>query len=151
MSDKVLLGRSAKVYRNTAVSGDPTWNEITVVQDAARNSERAEVDATTRGDGDEQVSVVVQKKRTVEFTLRAHLTDAGFLALQTAHEAGTPIRLLVMNGPNNVTGTKGVDRDWYVRTWNESQPIAGIVTVQVSLAPAADGSTTPAVVTGASA
>lgn len=139
MSEKVLLGRKATIERDTTPGATATWAAITVVRDVSRNAERAEVEATTRGDGDEWVGVVAHKKRSIEFELRAHTTDAGYLALHNAFEDGSSIHCRVMNGPIDVDGTKGVSRDWKVSSWQESQPLEGIVTVQVKLMPAADG------------
>lgn len=145
-----MLGVKAKLYRNTASYGSPTWTEITLVGDSSVNASWDE------GDGSARVSRVKQVAKTMmglELTakVRVDLTDAGYLALMTALHSDTPIDLLVLNGPSTTNGVQGYRADFHVMSASEDQAMGNVIFKDFALKPSVSSNLAKKVTVAASA
>jgi len=64
-----VLGLDAKLYRNTATWGSPSWDEFTNVKDVKLNLQKAEADTTTRGGNGWRSKTGTLKEGSIEFTM----------------------------------------------------------------------------------
>lgn len=138
-----ILGFDAKLYRLTTGTR-ATWNdgstpalltEVTNVKDLTRNQEDDEVDTTTRADGGYETVIGGLRKSPVDFKMVAELSDADYLAFRTKYAARQAIALGIFDGDVETAGVQGLWADFAILKFVESQPINGVVEVDVSVKP----------------
>lgn len=128
-------GYEGFLYRDTAVSGGPTWTAVDTAGTVELPNTDTEADVTTRASGGFRMTSQVLTELGVEFTLFDDPTDEHLAALLAKKAAKTPIRMLVMNGSKDLDGTEGWDALWTVTQAPKSQPIDGKQTVKFVLKP----------------
>ncbi len=129
----VPLGRDASINRSSGASfGSPTWVVIPNIQDVTRQSARAKGDVSTRG-FDFKQWVMGQKDVAITFKLVLVRAEAGYTALKTAHDNGTPIQLAVLDGAATTVGATGLNADWHVDEFSEGEPLDDGIKIDVKL------------------
>jgi len=129
-------GKDCLVYRSTGASfGSPTWVAISHIQDLTRADQRSRSDVSGKGEDIKTFDVGARAIET-SFKLVCVRADASQVIFAAALVARTPIQLLVLNGTTAVNGAKGINADWYIEKFDESQPLDGNLTYDVTIVPA---------------
>ena len=124
----VILGIDAKLYRGTVGVQASTLMEN--VKDVGVEVESGEADVTTRKAKGWRLSIATLKTATIDFEMNYDPADADFTALQTAYFSNTPLAFFVSDG----LGT-GLDADFTILKFSQSQPLEGPISVSVSIKP----------------
>lgn len=133
------LGIDAKVYRNTATYGTPTWTEINLVRDVQVTPNWNRSDSSSRAS---KVMSEVKTQLQLAFTLsvKVSLTDAGYTALMDSFVSSTGVLdLLILNGTTTTNGVEGWRFDAGVFTASEDQSIGGTLYRDFEVAPSGHG------------
>jgi hypothetical protein len=126
-----------KVYVRTGGSWTttPTYTELSAVMNASIEIEHSTFDATTRGGaGFRQTGVSITGLR-FPMTLKKDKDDTAFAALETAHQGKTLVELLVLDGTRLLDASKGYRAECVCESWNETQDLEGMVTVDCVFVP----------------
>jgi hypothetical protein len=132
----VLLGKDAKLYRNTGSYGSPAWNEIPNVKDLSLPFELGEADVSTRGYGSWKARIGTLGDLELTFDTVYDPTDADVTALRDAFFARTIIGMAIMDGDITVSTTKGFRADMQVFGFEQSQNLEDAQRVSVTMRPA---------------
>lgn len=131
----IRLGLDAKLYRNTASTGSPTWDLVGNVRDVTLNLETGEADVTTRGNDGWRATVGTLKDASIEFEMVWDTGDADFTALKDAFFNGTPIELAVMDGDISASGSQGLRAVCRIINFTRSESLEEAITVSVTAKP----------------
>lgn len=130
----VVRGKDFKLYRNTDApyDSDPTWGEVTNVRDLTRNKTKALADASIRGSEYRQ-QVGTLKDLSLDFQMVYDPDDADVIAYEEAYEDDSNVETLVLDGPIDTIGSKGVRFMAQVTdfTINEALEDVGLVDVKI--------------------
>ena len=134
-----MQGYEAKLYwDDTPLSDGPgtgTWTELTIVKDVTLGDEREEVDQTTRAFSGRKSTRGGLRDNPVDLEVVYDESDTGFVALRTAYYAGSEIALAFMDGDIATEGNTGVVGNWHVIGFPRNEPLAGQITVPVTVKP----------------
>lgn len=129
------LGFKGKIYRNTASFGSPTWDEVTPVGDVTVTLTMDEAEATTReGAGVKQFEPTLDM-REVSFKLREDETVTDYTALETAYFARSLVDVMVLTGPSDENGVRGIRGEMKVFDWTLEQGLGDVQMRSVKLKP----------------
>lgn len=117
-------GNDAFIYYGNA--GAEANTVLAAIKDATISHGMVEADVSRRG-VDFRLAKTVMHDISVTFTVIASRDDAGLIALVTAARNRTAISLLILDGPKNAGGSRGIDADWTVTARDEPQPIDNII------------------------
>jgi hypothetical protein len=131
----IRLGLDAKLYRNTASGGAPTWDLVGNVRDVTLNLETGEADVTTRGNNGWRATVGTLKDASIEFEMVWDTGDADFTAFKDAFFNGTSIELAVMDGDIATTGSQGLRAVCRIINFTRSEALEEAITVSVTAKP----------------
>jgi len=132
VSQTFLLGMNAKIYQG-AVSGELTaLSEMSNVKDVTLNLEAGEADVTTRGNQGWRATAPTLRECTVEFEMLWKPGDAGFEAIKTAFLSSGQLRLAVLTGASDASGTEGPLGDFSITNFSRNEPLEEGVTVSVT-------------------
>ena len=131
----IRLGLDAKLYRNTASGGAPTWDLVGNVRDVTLNLETGEADVTTRGNNGWRATVGTLKDASIEFEMVWDTGDADFTAFKDAFFNGTSIELAVMDGDIATTGAQGLRAVCRIINFTRSEALEEAITVSVTAKP----------------
>ncbi|MCI0335710.1 MAG: phage tail protein [Planctomycetes bacterium] len=131
----IRLGLDAKLYRNTASGGAPTWDLVGNVRDVTLNLETGEADVTTRGNAGWRATVGTLKDASIEFEMVWDTGDADFTAFKDAFFNGTSIELAVMDGDIATTGAQGLRAVCRIINFTRSEALEEAITVSVTAKP----------------
>jgi predicted secreted protein len=129
------LGMDAKLYRNTASFGSPTWTEVTNVKDLTLNLEKGEADVTTRANGGWRATVGTLKDASIEFQMVWDTADAGFSAMQQAFFSNTPIEFAVMDGDITDPDSEGLRATFDIFSFTRNEALEEAIMVDVTIKP----------------
>lgn len=129
-----ILGLNCKVFFNDGTHGTPAWEEIESITNASLEIEVAEVDASRRGSGGWRQNETTLRDATLNLRLIKDKEDVGYTDLEDAFYANEAFEAAVLDGPNAV-GTDYLTARWKVQSWNESQELEGVVTIEAVLRP----------------
>ena len=135
MAAGLRAGLSAKLYRNTATWGTPTWSEITPVKDLTLNLEMSVAEVKAR------LSAFVQnltclKSISVDFNMINDTSIANHGTLRDAFFAGTLVGFAVADDAIATSGTEHFRFEGYVTKWNVTQNLEEAMMVDATLVPA---------------
>lgn len=122
----VILGMDAKLYYGNA--GSSATNEMTNVRDVTVSAEAGEADVTTRANSGWRATVATLRECTIEFEMVWDPADAGFAAVKTAYLNS---ELIAVKALDQEAGT-GVDADFSITSFSQSQPLEEAITVSVT-------------------
>jgi hypothetical protein len=131
----IRLGLDAKLYRNTASGGAPTWDLVGNVRDVTLNLETGEADVTTRGNNGWRATVGTLKDASIEFEMVWDTGDADFTAFKDAFFNGTSIELAVMDGDIATSGAQGLRAVCRIINFTRSEALEEAITVSVTAKP----------------
>lgn len=123
------VGLYAKLFRGEA--GSKATIEVGNVKDLNVNMDTDTAEATTRASGGYKSYLPALKDVTMDFSMNADSADADFVAIRTAYISNTPIALF----PANNSGEAGLDADWIITSFSETQNLSEVVTVSVTAKP----------------
>lgn len=130
------IGLDAKLYRSGGEWGSGSWSEITSARDVTLNLEQGTAEVAKRGMSWKQYLAAL-KDASIEFELAYDGSDANFTALKTAFMDGTKVEMAVMDGDIAATGSQGLHAEMIVTNFSRNEPLEEILTVSVTLKPAA--------------
>lgn len=121
-----------KVYVRTggSWSSSPTYDICNAVINASIEVEHSTFDATTRGGGGFRQTGVAITGLRFPMTLKKDKDDVAFAALETGHQGKTLVELLVLDGLKTVATSDGYRAECQCESWNETQDLEGMVTVE---------------------
>lgn len=134
----MTIGLNAKLYRNTASYGTPTWALIGNVQDLTANDSMDEADVSTRGSGGFAEAEPTLRTLELSFGMINKPGDADVAAFLAAYTARSSIDIAVMDGPIATAGSKGVRARYKIFQFPRAQELRGAQTFDVMLKPCAD-------------
>ncbi len=131
----LIIGNSARIYRNTGTFASPTWVEWDVI-DATIAISHNSVDATSRGSGGVKMSAPTLMSIEVSGTVFKDKQSAVFLDMETANAAKATVGVAVMDGSISDSSSDGWQMDAFFDSWSEGQPIDGLNVIDWTLIPA---------------
>jgi hypothetical protein len=128
----IALAFNAKFYRAVAALADAlsatvaaaTWVEVKGVHDVKVPLEFTEGDITTRKGGGFELTAATLTKAQIEFDMPLDITDADYIALETAAIAKTPLAMAFMSGDITVTGNRGLAGNFIVTKMERDESAA---------------------------
>jgi len=128
-------GIKCKLYLNTATYGSPTWVAIDFISDLAVNAVWDEAEGNIRG---ERVKSVAKTLLSLEITgkIRASDTDTNYATIIGAALSDSTLDLMVLNGADDVNGTRGYRADFVVLGASEDQSLGAVIFDDITLKPA---------------
>ncbi len=124
----IVVGINAKLYRGAA--GAQAATEMKNVKDVTLNLEKGEIDVTTRAAAGWRTYADGLKDASLEFEMNYDTTDSDYQALLQAFLSNTAQAFFVSDGSG-----KGLDADWVITGFNNSQPLEEATTVSVTAKP----------------
>ncbi|MFM7167155.1 MAG: phage tail tube protein [Planctomycetaceae bacterium] len=131
----IKLGLNAKLYRNSAASGSPSWNEITNVRDVTLNLETGEADVSTRNNSGWRASIGTLKSASLEFEMVWDTADDDFGAIRDAFLNNSSIEFAVLDGASTAPGTQGLRATMAIINFTRSEPLEEAIKVSVTAKP----------------
>lgn len=131
------IGLDCVLYRNTGSYSSPVWNLIDAVVDVTVPLSKGEAETSTRG-SKWKTRRGTLKDASIDFNMRRRTDTAGqadFDALLDSFINGTPVELLVLDGPIGTSGSQGLRATCEIFKFDNGQPIEGAVTIDVSAKP----------------
>lgn len=122
----VILGMDAKLYYGNA--GSSATNEMSNVRDVTVTAEAGEADVTTRANSGWRATVATLRECSIEFEMVWDPADAGFAAVKNAYLNS---ELIAFKALDQAAGT-GVDADFSITGFTQSQPLEEAITVSVT-------------------
>jgi len=110
-------------------SSSPVYTELEAAINVSIEADHSEFDATTRGAGGFRQTGVAITGLRFPITMKKDKDDTAFAALETAHQGKSLVELLVLDGPRNSASSDGYRAECVCLTWNETQDLEGMVTV----------------------
>lgn len=116
------LAINAKIYRNTATFGTPTWVAVSLFENVSVDPRYVESASNSRDSPFERVAATMAGC-SITGRLKVKPGDAGYEALMDAFALRTPVDLLVLNAAKETEGARGVRGEFYVMAAGEDQTI----------------------------
>ncbi len=132
MSQTFLLGMNAKIYQGDAGDALSALSEMDNVKDVTLTLEAGEADVTTRGNQGWRATAPTLRECTAEFEMLWKPGDAGFDAVKTAFLTAGTLRLAVLTGARDASGTEGPLGDFAITNFTRNEPLEEGVTVSVT-------------------
>ena len=127
-----------KAYvRTGGTYASPTYTELKPVINASIEIEHSTFDATTRGAGGFRQTGVSITGLRFPITMKKDKDDTAFAALETAHQGKSLVELLVLDGTRLLDASKGYRAECVCESWNETQDLEGMVTIDSVWVPGA--------------
>ena len=144
-------GYTAKLYRNSATYGTPTWVEIDNVRDVNFPHAYEKLEATTRASGGVKEYEPGELELSFSFKIRSDEADTDFTSLETAYLARSLIDLMILDGDKATNGSRGYRYEAKVFSMGEDQAIGNILFRDVEVGPciSANAKATVVVASGA--
>lgn len=134
----MTIGLNAKLYRNSASYGTPTWVLMGNVQDLTAGDTMDEADVSTRAGGGFAEVEPTLRALELSFGMVNKPGDADVAALLAAYAARTALDIAVMDGPIATAGSRGVRARYKVFQMPRAQELRGAQTFDVMLKPCVD-------------
>jgi hypothetical protein len=131
----VVVGLAAKLYWNSGNFSVPVWNEVTNARDVTINMDKDEFDASTRGSGGWEATVMTLKKASVDFDILYLTGDANFTAFLGSYLNNTTLDMLAYDGPYNQAGCQGLRAPMQVSKCSRKEPLKEGLTSEISVKP----------------
>lgn len=142
MAENFLLGRLCKLYRcATLLSDDNTpevadWaDEIDNVKDVTTGGTTEEADITTRANNGWKATATTLKDGSLVFEMLWKPDDDAFADIQAAWLGGDEIAMAAMSDDIDTPGAEGLVANFSVANFTRNEPVAGVVTVNVTVKP----------------
>ena len=132
MAQEFLLGMNAKVYQGEAGAELTALTEMSNVRDVTLTLEAGEADVTTRANQGWRATAPTLRECTAEFEMLWKPGDEGFEAIKNAFLTAGTLRLAVLTGEQDASGTEGPLGDFSITNFSRSEPLEEGVTVSVT-------------------
>ncbi len=135
-----VLGRSGKLYYAAAVVTTPVVGDFTTtldyVGDVTVSDSADAVEVTSRASAGNKSFAQGHKTRQVTFSLKKNYTNAGFIAVKAAYDAGSSIALWAASEAKTTTGATGIAGNFIITNFEDAQPLTGEQVWNVTAQPA---------------
>lgn len=138
-----VLSENAKLYRNSASYGTPTWVEIDNVKDLTLNLDKDETDVTTRASGGFKEFVDGMIDASVEWSMLWDTADANFTAIRTAFFAKTAVEFLILDGDEGTAGSQGLRVTCMIKGFTRNETLGDALMVDVNIRPTKNANAAP--------
>jgi len=132
MPQTFLLGMNAKIYQGASGAALSTLAEMGNVKDVSLNLEAGEADITTRANQGWRATAPTLRECTAEFEMLWRPGDTGFEAIKTAFLTASTLRLAVLTGASDASGTEGPLGDFSITNFSRNEPLEEAVMVSVT-------------------
>jgi len=132
MPQTFLLGMNAKIYQGASGAALNTLAEMGNVKDVSLNLEAGEADITTRANQGWRATAPTLRECTAEFEMLWRPGDTGFEAIKTAFLTASTLRLAVLTGASDASGTEGPLGDFSITNFSRNEPLEEAVMVSVT-------------------
>lgn len=126
--ERVRLGKDASLHYSTNYAGDvdaATWVEIETVENVQVSRDFMQTPTRSRRTNGINTQENTLLTPGVTFDFLVHKAEAVFGVLETAQGAGTIMHFLVLNGPIDEVGARGIVMPAQISNWPEDQPLEG--------------------------
>lgn len=130
-----VMGKDAKLYRNTGTHASPSWNLIENCRDLSLGDSMTEVDVSARDGGGFNLTDVALQALELSFQMIGDYSDADFVAFQTAYYARTPLLLATCSGLIATSGTQGVKMPVKITKFEKSEELDGVTMFDITIKP----------------
>jgi len=130
-----ILGKDAKLYRNSGDYENEAWVEVDNVKDLTLSLEKGEADVTTRASGGWRETAATLKDGSVEFGMVYDPADANFTAFQNAFLSDSQLELAIVDGDITTVGTQGLRASFEIFNFGQEQNLEEAVMVNVTIKP----------------
>jgi len=130
-----VLGKDAKLYRNSGDYENEVWVEVDNVKDLTLTLEKGEADVTTRASGGWRETAATLKDGSVEFGMVYDPADANFTSFQTAFLTDGQLELAIVDGDITTAGTQGLRASFEIFNFGQEQNLEEAVMVNVTIKP----------------
>ncbi len=135
LSQTHVMGKDAKLVRNTGTWASPTHNTIDNCRDLTLSDSMTEVDVSARDGGGFELTDVGLQKLELSFQMVGDYSDADFVALQTAYYARTPILIATASGTIATSGTQYVKMGAKVVKFEKGEELDGVTMFDITIKP----------------
>jgi len=132
MPQTFLLGMNAKIYQGASGAALNTLAEMGNVKDVSLNLEAGEADITTRANQGWRATAPTLRECTAEFEMLWRPGDTGFEAIKIAFLTASTLRLAVLTGASDASGTEGPLGDFSITNFSRNEPLEEAVMVSVT-------------------
>jgi len=120
-------------YCAAGIGASPTWTELAIVKDVTLTMEKNEFDVSTRANGGWKAAAGGMKEASIEFEMLWDPSNAGFVAVESAFIANTPIGIACMDGA--IAGGRGLWADMAVLGFTRNEKLEEGITATVKMKP----------------
>lgn len=138
-----VMGKDAKLYRNTATNASPTWNEIPNVRDLNVSDSMTDVDVSARDGGGFAMSDVGLQTIELTFQMIGDYSDADFVALRESYYNRTALQYAVASGAIATAGTQYLKFVGVITAFERGEELDGVTMFDITIKPtrASEGGT----------
>lgn len=130
-----VMGKDAKLVRNTGTWASPTHNTIDNCRDLTLGDSMTEVDVSARDGGGFEMTDVALQKLELSFQMVGDYGDADFVALQTAYYARAVLLIATASGAIATQGTQYVKFPAKIVKFEKSEELDGVTMFDVTIKP----------------
>ena len=130
-----VMGKDAKLYRNTGTNASPTWNEIPNCRDLSLGDSMSEVDVSARDGGGFALTDVGLQALELSYQMIGDYSDADFVALQTAYYARTAIIFATASGTIATSGTQYQKLPAKITKFEKGEELDGVTMFDITIKP----------------
>lgn len=130
-----VMGKDAKLYRNTGTVASPTWNSIDNCRDLSLGDSMTEVDVSARDGGGFAMTDVGLQALELSFQMIGDYGDADFVALQTAYYARSAIHFATASGAIATAGTQYVKFAGKITKFEKGEELDGVTMFDITIKP----------------
>lgn len=137
MSVLRLLGRNARLYRNTGSAGSPVWSRLDLRTQLGYRMGKIEADAQCEDSNGEEEFQQVGNSRSIEVDMKVKAVladDTNYIALDEASEANSAIEFAITtNGAITDVGCRYRRCTYQIAQWDEDYDVKGLTAVKFTL------------------
>lgn len=138
------LGKDWKLYVSTVALADLdnatidalTWAEFDIIESVETSNEREEISFKTRENGGQEQTVAGALSSSLDLSWVYKKGDATGKSIEDAVKNGTALAIADLDGDIDTTGTYGTIGNFSALSHSRSEPIDGVVQLNVTLKPA---------------
>jgi hypothetical protein len=132
----VKKGYNRKLYRETGGTfGSPTWNLVDNVKDVTAVFPKDQLEASTRASSKLKEYEPGRGDFSITGMIRVKEDDTDFTAFETAWLADSELDLMILDGANDVTGSRGYRMKMKLFSFDEDSADDGVLFRSFELKP----------------
>ena len=130
-----VMGKDAKLYRNTGTNASPTWNEIPNCRDLNVSDSMTDVDVSARDGNGFAMSDVGLQTLELTFQMIGDYSDADFVALREGYYNRAAIQFAVASGAIATAGTQYLKFVGKIISFERGEELDGVTMYDVTIKP----------------